>query len=210
MIYLIGGGARCGKSTLAKSFIQEKPGTMYLSGDSLRQSVRPVLPDFHTSGVDTDNPAKYIDYYKEHTDEAIDETIRRAELVWPFIERYIVAHSFESDSDLIVESVDIWPHLVSKLDMPHKAIFMVDSDSKQWRRVTKYLGQNDWITNKKLTGEQIEAWAMYNAPRGERIIKESAKFGYQYKDIAEIGFESAQSSALEWLLNTETMVKQQD
>jgi len=202
MIYLIGGGARCGKSTLAKTVLAQKPQAAYLSGDSFRQALKPVLPVFHTSGVDADDPEKYVRYYKDHVENAIDETIRRAEALWPFIERYIISYAHESDDDLIVESVDIWPQLIQTLELPHKAVFLVDTDASQWQRVTKFLGENDWITAKKMTPEQIEAWASYNAPRGNRVIEECRTYDYPFEDIAANGFEAAQAAALRRLLET--------
>lgn len=199
MLYLIGGGARCGKTTLAKKLLAQKPGAAYLSGDSFRSTLKPVLPVFHTSSVDAADPTAYIAYYKEHTEQAIDETITRAEALWPFIERYITAYGRESDGDLIIESVDIWPQLIHQLTVPHKAMFMIDTDATQWKRVTAHLGENDWITAKGLTPEQIEAWASYNAPRGSRIITLCEQYGYPYKDIAALGFEAAQDTALQEL-----------
>lgn len=200
MIYFIGGGARCGKSTLAREILKQKPGSSYLSGDSFRQSLKPLLPAFHTSGVNADNPSEYINYYKKHTDEAIEKTIERAESLWPFIVRYVTAMQYESGHDMVVESVDIWPHLIYSLDVPHKAMFLIDTDSAQWQRVTKYLGENDWITSKKLTPEQVEAWASYNAPRIKRVADECVKYGYDYLDIAGGKFEQVQVSALTKLL----------
>ena len=120
----------------------------------------------------------------------------RAEALWPYIERYIVAYYNESGDDLIVESVDIWPQLIHRLDVPHKAIFMIDSNAAQWKRVTSHLGEKDWIVTNRLSPEQIEAWASYNAPRGKRIIELSGRYGYNFEDIAEIGFEAAQDAAL--------------
>lgn len=200
MLYLIGGGARCGKTSLAKKLLHQKPGAAYLSGDSFRSALKPVLPVFHTSGVDASNPEAYIAYYKKHTEQAIDETIVRAEALWPFIERYITAYSHESDGDLVVESVDIWPQLIHQLDIPHKAMFLVDTDATQWKRVTEHLSENDWITTKGLTLEQIEAWASYNAPRGNRIIELCEQHGYSYQDVATLRFEAAQDAALQEIL----------
>lgn len=200
MIYLIGGGARCGKSTLAKKLLSQLPNATYLSGDSFRQSLKPVLPEFHTSGVDSSDPKKYISYYKEHTEEAIDETLKRAEALWPFILRYIEAYSHESAGDLIVESVDVWPQFVRQLAIAHTAVFLVDSDASQWHRVTEYLGENDWIRAKGLSAEQIEAWAFYNAPRGVRVIEDAERHNYASYDIARLGFDGVQKNALAELL----------
>lgn len=201
MIYLIGGGARCGKSTLAKKLLSMLPNAAYLSGDSLRQSLKPVLPIFHTSGVNADTPEDYIRYYRQHTEQAIDETLKRAEALWPFIARYIKAYQQETDGDLIVESVDIWPQFVSQLEITHKAVFLVDTDATQWRRVIEHIGENDWITAKNLSSEQIEAWAFYNAPRGNRIIETASQYKYSFYDVAKLGFESTQENALAELKN---------
>ena len=64
MIYLIGGGARCGKTTLAKKLLAYMPGAAYLSGDSFRHSLISVLPNFHTSSVDSSDAEAYIRYYR--------------------------------------------------------------------------------------------------------------------------------------------------
>lgn len=80
------------------------------------------------------------------------------------------------------------------------AVFLVDSNSTQWKRVTEHLGENDWIAAKRLNQEQIEAWASYNAPRSERIIEEAQQHNYISFDIAELGFEAVQDRSLRSLL----------
>lgn len=74
-------------------------------------SLKPTLPPFSDDSINHDDIQRYIDHYRHNTERAIDISIHRAEALWPFIERYIEAYSHESSGDLIVESIDIWPHL---------------------------------------------------------------------------------------------------
>lgn len=145
-------------------------------------------------------PRAYIKYYKEHTEKAIDEALKQAESLWQFMERYIVAYSHESSGDLIVESIDIWPQLIGRLDVPHRAIFLVDTNPQQWKRITTQPGENDWITAKGLTPEQVKAWALYSAARGSRIIEACRKYDYGFEDVATRGFEATQVVALQKLI----------
>jgi len=200
MIYLIGGSARCGKTTLAQSLLKRLDNAAYLSGDALRKSVKPLMPEFHDGGTNADNEKSYIDYYVQHTDVAVKEARSRSDLFWPFIERYIDAFSHGSSQDLIIDSVDIWPHLVQDLSQPFKTIYLVDTDSTQWNKIKKYPAENDWMHSKGLSDEQIKAWAIYNAPRSQAVVDECIELGCTYIDVAHTDFESAQRLALDYLL----------
>lgn len=198
MIYFVGGGARCGKSTLARKLLERLPRAAYLSGDSFRQAIKPVLPLFHTIRVEASSPEAYIRHYKEHAEEAITESLRQSEAIWPFIERYVNAYFHESSCDLVVESIDIWPQFVGQVQTPHRAVFLVDSNLTQWQRVMKHSRrENDWITAKGLTQDQVEAWAFYNAQRSRRVAEEARRYGYESFDIEELGFDKAQERSLE-------------
>lgn len=200
MIYLIGGAARAGKSTLARTLLERLPRANYLSGDSLRQALKPILPKFRKADIDNGSIEAYIDYYRDHAKLAVDEIFERSESVWPFIERYIDSYKYESDNDLVVDSVDIWPHSINRLELPHRAVFIVDTDSEQWRRIVEHMGPNDWMTAKGLTSEQIKAWAYFNALRSQRVVSEATQFRYGVFDVADLGFTAAQNAAIDRIL----------
>lgn len=200
MLYFIGGAARCGKSTLATSLLAHKLGAAYVSGDALRQTVKPLLPDFRRS-LDIADTEEYITYYEQQTDAAVSEARQRSRKLWPCIERYITSLNYEWTGDIIIESIDIWPEFIYDIKLPYVAAFLVDTSDNQADRVIAHKSAQDWMSGHNLTNHQIQAWAVFNAARSREIMLE-AKENYYAQDVGIVGFERAQQSALEYLLLT--------
>ena len=103
MIYLIGGPARCGKSTLARK-VRSEIDAQVLSGDALRQSLIEQLPPewFPDLFEHTFDP-----FDKFETDEMrITRLRRRDEAMWGFYWRYVEAAT-KSEDDVLIDG-NLW------------------------------------------------------------------------------------------------------
>ncbi len=199
MIYIIGGSARCGKSTLARQFRVGFDGQV-LSGDSTRVAIRETsqpewLPDVFDKIVDPtsedDPPSKRIARFR-----------RRDMVVWNFLQKYFDSVTFAND-DVLVDG-PLWPSMLKDYPLEHRAVFLVDTSIDHAERVLHIRDTaeyGNWMRDEKYTDEAIRKWAAMNVERSKLMIDECKKYGYQYFDIAELGLDGSQVRALEYLSN---------
>lgn len=202
MIYLVGGVSRAGKSTFART-LRKATGGQAIAGDAFRTMLRATTtsqthPTLHwrkEHGLDA--PTAYVDYFVEHTPQAVENMRQEAREIWKYLSEYIRAFDHESSEDLIIESVDILPEFVSQLNLPVQAFFFIDTHESQWERITERLEdeRHNWLQAKRLSREQIQKWAQFNAKRGQYIQKQAELYHQPYFDVGEIGYNSAQEHA---------------
>lgn len=197
MIYLIGGSARCGKSTLARRFRVGFDGQV-LSGDSTRVAIRETsrpewLPDVFDKIVDPtfedDPPAKRIARFR-----------RRDMVVWNFLQKYFDSVAF-ADDDVLVDG-PLWPSMLKDYTPAHRAVFMVDTSPDHVERVLHIRDtatHSNWMRDEKYTDDAIKKWAKLNIERSRRMIAECKEYGYEYFDIAELGLDGVQDEAFQYL-----------
>lgn len=198
MIYLIGGSARCGKSTLATKLRKDFDGQV-LSGDSTRVAIRETskpewLPDVFDKIVDptseNDPPAIRIARFR-----------RRDQVVWDFLQKYFESVAFAED-DVMVDG-PLWPSMLEGYRPEHRAVFMIDTSVDHAERVMHIRDtakHSNWMRDEKYTDEVIRKWAQLNIERSKLMIAECEKHGYRYFDIAEHGLDGAQKLAAEYLI----------
>lgn len=199
MIYLIGGAARCGKTTLARDVRQNFDGQV-VSHDAVMVAIRSIttpdtLPDIFDKDVDPiaddDPPQKRIARLR-----------RRDDVVWKFMKTYFGAAPYAND-DVLGEGC-LWPSMLKELNIEHKAVFLVDTSLNHAERLIHIRDTseyNNWMHDRKYTDEYMHLWADFNIERSREIIKECEEFGYRYFDIADNGIEQAHRDAAEYLLN---------
>ena len=197
MIYLIGGSARCGKSTLARRFRVGFDGQV-LSGDATRVAIRDTSrpewqPDVFDKLIDptseNDPPSKRIARFR-----------RRDMVVWEYLQKYFKAAAFEGD-DVLVDG-PLWPSMLAKYGSEHRAVFMVDTSVDHVSRILHIRDtaeHNNWMRDEKYTDEVIEKWATLNIERSKMIIAECEQYGYDYFDIAVLGLEGSHDAAYKYL-----------
>lgn len=203
MIYLIGGPARCGKSTLAKMIRKETDGNV-LSGDayvqSLQENLRPEwVPDIYDHVVAALKPSSSIQF-------KLNRLRRRDEEMWQFYEQYIKAASEDAPGDDILLEGNIWPDYLELFSLPHKAVFLVDTSPVhiQYERLIAIRGsnsENNWMTH--YSNKRMKKWAEFNLARSELYVNLCKKQGYNYFDIKNGGIAKAQAGAFEYLLKKE-------
>ena len=198
MIYLIGGPARCGKSTLAARVRKEIDGQI-LAGDAfvhaLQETLKPEwLPDIYDHDVASvrrmpDNQSK------------VDRLRRRDEMMWQFYAAYIRAATCDTPQDDILLEGNIWPDFLESFTQPHKAVFLVDTSTDQVERlrtIREGNSDNNWMLG--FTDERLVEWATFNVERSMRYVALCQEYGYPYFDIRELGVQGAQGAAASYLL----------
>lgn len=197
MIYLIGGPARCGKSTLAKRFRREIDGQV-LSGDAfvkaLQATLEPrTLPDVFDRDVVAVGSL-------DRLETKVDRLRRRDEMMWQFYEAYI--HTAVADApqdDLLLEG-NLWPDYLELLPYEHRAVFLIDTSKTQFERLKNIrdgVSDNNWM--QEYDDDKLKVWSEFNSLRSRRYVELCKKLGYEYFDVAKLGIEAVEQAALEYL-----------
>ncbi len=197
MIYLIGGSARCGKSTLARALRKDFDGQV-LSGDSTRVAIRETsrpewLPDVFDRTVDVtsedDPPVKRIARFR-----------RRDDVVWEFLQKYFDSVAFAGD-DVMVDG-PLWPSMLEGYEPAHRAVFLIDTSENHAERVMHIRDtakHGNWMRDFNYTDEAVVKWAKLNVERSRMIAAECEKYGYEYFDIADSSIEQVHEQAARYL-----------
>lgn len=197
MIYLIGGPARCGKSTLAARVRKEIDGQV-IAGDAfvhaLRDNLQPEwLPDLFDHNV---NPVAAI-----HQPEAKVDRLRRRDVAsWQFYQAYLATAIADAPTDDVLLEGDIWPDSLDTFTLEHRAVFLIDTSANQAERLIAIRdanGDNDWMRD--FSDQKLVEWAEFNIVRSKRYIALCDQYGYRYFDIAESGIADAEQRAFEYL-----------
>ncbi len=202
MIYLIGGPARCGKSTLAKRVRREIDGQI-ISSDALIESLLKNLKPEWTPDIFVHE----IDPIKKLSGDAakLERLRRRDKAMWPFLMSYI-GHTNQVRDSVLVEG-NIWPDAISQLEHHHRAAFMVDTSSPEIQAhhlITirdSDMNENNWM--KDWSDERLKEWAHFNLLRSRLYVELCQKYGYNFFDMADGGIQTAQDRAFEYLLSSE-------
>jgi uridine kinase len=198
VIYLIGGPARCGKSTLAKKLRKEIDGQV-LAGDAfvraLKQNLKPAwVPDLY------DYDVAHVGI--ERAKAEVDRLRRRDEAMWQFYQAYLeTAYEDAPNDDLLLEG-NLWPDYMELFELPYYAVYLVDTsvDEQAMRLagIRDGLSDNNWMQD--FTDEKLREWAAFNALRSQRYCELCEANGARCFDIAELGIDGAQQQAFEYLL----------
>ena len=202
MIYLIGGPARCGKSTLAERVRHQVSGDV-ISADAFKktllQNLRPSwVPDIF------DHVIAPIGAMCNATRQ-IDRLRRRDERMWQFYNGYIDADLQASPhKDILIEG-NVWPDFIADLRHAHRAAFLVDlaSAEEQFERLRKIRDSDDdnnWMKTRDFNDRALRKWAKFNRLRSERYVQLCRDHSYPYFDISQRGIGYAQDRAYASLL----------
>ena len=202
MIRLIGGPARCGKSTLAKRVCQAVDGSV-LSGDAVVYSLKNYVREDWVPGLFTGtvNPVQKL------ADPAaqLDRLLERDIAVWPFYEKYIEALQCDAPLEDILVDGNLWPDLIKDLPNKHRAVFLVnladpDVQAQSLIAIRDSDADNNWM--REWSDERIGTWAHFNLLRSKRYVAMCVNYEYPYFDVAR-GFSIAQDQAFDYLVKKE-------
>lgn len=182
---------------VAKKLRLARPGARSLSGDSFRRSLKPHLPQKY-DGFDVTSEAGYIDYYTNHQPEALQGLRQQADALREYYACYIESTQHESDDDLILDGIDIWPDSFSA-DKNYREIYLIDTSPDQYQRVLQHDNEHSWMRARGMTPEQIKVWAAFSAVRSQRIKDLCEQNQKKYIDLAATDFNEAQDEALAYL-----------
>ena len=199
MIYLIGGPARSGKSTLGRRLRKELDAQV-MSGDALTESLlsnlkQSWLPDIFVHAV---NPIREL----KDSHAQVERVRARDQATWPFLARYIQEVAEQERDNLLLEG-DIWPDSVVSLAIPHKAAFLVDTSSvisqaRRLKAIRDGAGSNNWMQH--WSDKNLDDWAQFNLLRSQRYVQLCEETNGNYFDIADGGMQAAQDRAFDYLL----------
>lgn len=198
MIYLIGGPARTGKSTLARQ-LRKKADSQAVSLDGIRIALKETvhedwLPDlFH--GV------REIVYTDSPYELKYDNVRKRDRIVWDFVRSYFKDVEYAQDN-ITVEGT-VWPDMVSDLPYDYRAVFLVDTSENLLDRlleIKRTAEHSNWM--KDIDDERIAKWAEFNVMRSKKYIELCTRHGSVYFDIREHGIDDAQKRAMDYLLHS--------
>lgn len=201
-IMIIGGPARVGKSTLARSIRPEISGQM-IAGDAFSHGVRESVtveqfPDLFINEVDKPS---LTDPHDQH----VARLRRRDRVMWSFFKNYIHAAAGESEDDVLIDG-NFWPDYLTELEVGHKAAFLVDTSpdrADMLRRIRDDdATENNWMRERNYTDEKIDLWAEMDKTRSATIIELCETHDYPYFDLAVHGICRAQELAREHLLKS--------
>ena len=205
---VIGGSARCGKSTVARSVRHTLgPEMQTLSGDAVRNMLRRtvpkgLLPILHGPRAEKiPDEEEFIAHHSLRAATEVASKRRQAEFVWPFLETYAREIDHESGEGVIVESIDVWPDLLAASSLCHKAVFLVDTSKEQADRIiaSRHTDPYDWMHQNGYSDRRIRAWCEFNVMRSEAIRELARAADYMCIDLAEVTFGEAQQVAHDYL-----------
>lgn len=205
---LIGGAARCGKSTLARE-VRRSTDMQTLSGDAFRTTLRKTaprgtFPTLHVARAEKiQDEQAFIERHSTNAAVEIETKRAQAEFVWPFIENYLRAIEHESEDSVLVESIDVWPDLISVSGLCHRAAFLVNTSPDQAERIisTRETDPYDWMHENRYSDDRIRAWTEFNVQRSNLIKELAITTGYLCVDLAETTFSEGQATAKAYLLD---------
>ncbi len=194
MILLIGGPARCGKSTLSKR-IEGGYGITPISLDAFKHALVSVASE--RIKKDLIPSTSHIECSLE---EWLGDLRKRDLILWRGFKEYVVSGCMNNDNTLAEGC--IWPDYIADLKVEHRAVFLVDTSENQAERLIKASADNSTYNNwqKEKSEEWIRGWAKYNIERSKLLKKLAKQYGYPVFDIADHGFDYAQSLAIKYLL----------
>lgn len=200
MIYLIGGPARCGKSTLAKR-VRREIDAQVVSADAFTESLLRTLhpdqlPEIFIHQKDSihelpDNEAK------------LERIYRRDKAMWKFYEGYMFEVEERQHESLLLEG-NLWPDLVSSLSYAYQAVFLIDSSPVDERVafLTRLRDSKDTSNNwmRDFSDERMRDLAEFNLLRSQRYKSLCEEYKQSFFDIADEGIQAAHDRAFAALL----------
>lgn len=202
MIYLIGGPARCGKSTVARQLRKNVDGQI-IAGDAVVHALQAVLdPEWWPDIFDQE--VAQVSHFSSDVAK-IDRLRRRDEMMWQFYAAFCRTSIEDAARDDILIEGSLWPDFLEGFPYSHKAVFLIDTSEGQYERLLNVRdskdSDNNWMRN--YDDARMKQWARFNAVRSQRYAELCRQHGCPYFDIAVSGIQEAEEKALAYLLSSE-------
>ncbi len=181
-VYLVGGPARVGKSSLAQRLLLSD-GIAWLPTDVLRTVLRRVLPEL------------------DELDQGEVSAAAVSELMYPHIEQAVEVCSEEAERFLI-DGPDIVPSMVPRLSTALPAITIracfLGNVAFSGDDLASYRGPKP--QHEGASRAELEATAAWIRAESGRCRSECARLGLPYVDVGGLGFDAAMIEARRHLL----------
>jgi hypothetical protein len=193
MIWLIGGSARCGKSTLMHQ-AQAALACPAVPLDLLLKALVPVATPTNQAKLQARPKVEQLS-----VTQWLQALRERDQVLWQAV-RGLVEAASHSQSDLVIEG-GLWPDYVAEIaddadDM--RAVFLVDTSSDHASRLVQLARssatQNNWM--REWSDDKLKKWAGYNVARSRLIVELAEQHNQPVFDIAGDGLGEMQRQAL--------------
>ncbi|SHU65111.1 Uncharacterised protein [Mycobacteroides abscessus subsp. abscessus] len=188
-ITLIGGSARVGKTTLARRWVSAHPSELVHLDHLLHALTAIADAEALTSlrkapSITTHTPGQWLSELRD-----------RDAILWKAAHAYAGA----AQGQLVIEG-GLWPDWLRQLDVPHTAIFIVDTSEDSAERLVQMTRQDprSWIAQRRWPDDKIRSWATYNRFRSQAISDLAIQYGYPVFDVAG-SISEGQERALRYL-----------
>ena len=181
-VYLVGGPARVGKSSLAQRLLRND-GIAWLPTDVLRTVLRAVLPQL------------------DDLDQGDVSAAAVGELMYPYIEQAVEVCGEEAER-FLVEGPDIVPSTVTRLAAALPAIAIracfLGNVGFSGGDLASYRGPKPQHQEASLT--ELDTTAAWIRREGNHYRRECARLGLPYVDVGDLGFDAAMAEPRRHLL----------
>ena len=181
-VYLVGGPARVGKSSLAQRLLRSD-GIAWLPTDVVRTALRRVLPQL------------------DDLDQGDVSAAVVSELMYPHIEQAVEVCGEEAERFLI-EGPDIVPSTVARLAAALPAITIracfLGKTGFSGNDLASYRGPKP--QHEGASRAELDAAAAWIRRESNYYRRECARLGLPYVDVGDLGFEAAMTEARRHLL----------
>jgi 2-phosphoglycerate kinase len=217
-LYVIGGPARVGKSTVADKVMRQK-NLIMLSTDALRSAVDSIFLDQSPISLENIGMQKKfsfngaITFQKSNTSKTSKLIFKRTnqdrdDLAWLAAVGLINAYDRSDNIDVLVEGNAVTPERVHQLKLKNlivRAAFIGYNDESHLASILAYSKQNKdwiykWIQEHKGDDAHIKQRAQGKIKKSIVIKKLAKKFGYGYFDVAKEPFRKHIDAVTSYLL----------
>lgn len=194
-VYLIGGPARCGKTTLTRR-LQAQMSARVVELDLWKPAI------INWTRAVGEHPILAAPSVSDHSPQEWVTQLRNRDLfVWEGLAQMLA----NSPNDGTIVEGPIWPDHVAATNFEReiKAVFLADLSPAfdQAKRLIKIARSahtnNNWQGT--WSDEKITAWAGYNRYRSSMYEEMAFVYGYPFFDVGATGLQDAQDAAFEFL-----------
>lgn len=212
-LYLIGGSARSGKSTILNKLIQNAA-CHATSTDSLRAGIRKALLDESYISVDKLSFTGELTFRKpgepsqpQHQRHFFKE-VSEDEITWQTAVG-LIEHHDRNDTSLALEGIAITPERVQTLKLKNlkiKAVFVGFTSSSAFEHILGHsVRQQDWIytvIHKEQQGDDttMRSWLTEEMEKSLKTAEDAKKLGYPFFQLDGANFEGYCNNVVKELL----------
>lgn len=213
-LYIIGGPARVGKTTIANVMMRRRP-VILISTDTIRAGIKNLL-----IGELKGYPKKIgfkstVAFLEQGSLKLRKKTFARSalsedDLAWIGMQGIIQAYDRPDKSDLLIEGIAITPERIHALKLKSfivKAAFIGYSDPSHVASILDYSQKKKdwvykWIQERGGKTSDVNDWVKNGIVASAKMERSAKKFGYNYFDVTKRPFKKHVAAVLGYLLHS--------